>query len=139
MYRDGAAAELGPDPYLALGTVPPLASELRDLSPARRSLPRFDPVACTGCGHCWSRCPDAAIGATALTPAELLEAGIQASGASALRPLAKPLAGRIGRLFRESAEAPREIDQLLDEALARLQAQAPLPEGRRESVVNSQN
>ncbi len=134
LYRDGAAAELGPDPYLALGTVPPLASELHDLSAARRSLPRFDPAVCTGCGDCWSRCPDAAIGAAALTPAELLDAGVQASGASALRPLAKRLAGRIGRLCRESSEAPREIDQLLDEALARLQTQAPLPEERREAI-----
>ncbi|MEN8220141.1 MAG: 4Fe-4S binding protein [Pseudomonadota bacterium] len=29
-------------------------------------LPAFDPNTCTGCGQCWTRCPDSAIGSVVI-------------------------------------------------------------------------
>jgi len=124
LYARGDTAELAPDPYLALGAVPPRSAALRDLSGARAQLPLLDPARCSGCGACWSGCPDGAWGATVLPPAQLLEAGLQAAQASALRPLA----GKLGAALTERCRAPQPpatLGELLTETLAPLQASLP--------------
>ena len=85
MYRDGMSDRLTAGPYLATGTMPPLSSTFSDLSDSRRMLPDFDPTLCTGCGLCWTHCPDSAIGVGALAPAALIDAGISRTGAEAVR------------------------------------------------------
>ncbi len=134
LYRDGEAGRLTADPYMATGTVPPLSATFRDLSPTRSMLPRFDPEACTGCGECWSACPDSAIGAVALTPAALLDAGIQATRGDALRPLASKLAGRISAMGRASQFSGAAAGELLRRAWDHLQEKSPLSEERLASV-----
>ena len=52
LYRDGRTERLTPDPFLATGSMPPLSSTFSDMSVARRTLPVFDPILCTGCGKC---------------------------------------------------------------------------------------
>lgn len=92
LYHHGEADELTPDPYLGTGTIPPLSSSFCDLSGSRDFLPVFNPQACTGCGKCWTSCPDSAIGATAIGANALLDSGIRLAGADALRMLAGKLA-----------------------------------------------
>ena len=92
LFRNGDANELTADPYLALGAVPPLTAGFRDLSPLQHRLPAFDPKRCTGCGSCWSNCPDGAIGALILPPRRILEPVIREIGATAVQPLVGKLA-----------------------------------------------
>lgn len=88
----GVAHELAPDPYFAAGSVPALTSLLRANRPGDE-LPALDPGKCTGCGACWTACPDSAWLPAAIAPAELLEAGVRlAPPAEALRPLLPRLA-----------------------------------------------
>jgi pyruvate-ferredoxin/flavodoxin oxidoreductase len=93
------AADGVPDPLTASGAVPAGASALEP-EPAAALLPAFDAGACTGCGRCWTVCPDAAIGATVLGCASLLDtasrlAGAEGRAADAVRRAHKHLAGRV--------------------------------------------
>jgi len=134
LYRDGAASQLAPDPYMAIGAVPPLLSAFRDMSPLRASLPHLDPDLCTGCGRCWSQCPEGAWGVVAATPSEVLEAAIPAAEAGALRPLAGKPAERIGHSCRADGAKTTPLGGLVNAAYAWLQDQAPLPASRKQSM-----
>jgi pyruvate-ferredoxin/flavodoxin oxidoreductase len=97
--RQGGATERVPEPLTASGAVPAGASAL-EREPSAALLPAFDPEKCTGCGRCWSVCPDAAIGVTVLGVESLLGAASRLAGtegrvADALRRAHKHLAGRV--------------------------------------------
>lgn len=55
------AAEPAPDPYLSLAALPPSTSGLFHVASHQNRLPQIDVTRCTGCGNCWSACPDSAI------------------------------------------------------------------------------
>ncbi len=134
LYQDEATSQLAPTPYMAIGAVPPLFSALRDLSPLRTALPRLDPALCTGCGSCWSQCPEGAWGATAATPIELLNAAIPSAEAGALRPLAGKLSDRIAEICRTSETTPASFGALVSEGYAWLQDKMPMPEERKRTL-----
>lgn len=126
LYRDGRAAHQGIDPYMATGHIPPLSSTFNNHSQQAATRPQFDPLHCSGCGDCWSYCPDSAIGATALTPGQLLEAGMKMGGADALRPHLSKLT-KVLSTVQESGDS--EI--LVREGWKLLMEQAPLSGERR--------
>ena len=130
LYRDGETAELAPDPYLGSGVTPSLSSAFRDLSPLRDTLPELDPLLCSGCGDCWSRCPDGAVGALALSPASVLDTSIGHTGADALRPLAGKLAAQIADRCATAGNETGMFAELLQGAWTWLQERMPLPAER---------
>ncbi len=135
LYRNGESDQLAPDPHMAIGAIPPLSSTFRDLSPLRRMLPSLDPALCEGCGACWSRCPDGAVGALALAPGAALDAIIKRAGADALRPLSSKLAARIvSRCAAPNTDAAT-LGDLLREASTWLREKMPLPAERREGIT----
>ncbi len=135
LYRDGATRELSADPYLATGKVPPLTSTFRDFSGSRLMFPAFDPQKCTGCGACWTWCPDGAIAPVAISPAGLLDAGMaMASGTDALRPVLPQLAGRVTTEIKKADPAPTHAAVALDQAFTWLQEKMPMQEERKQAV-----
>ncbi|MDJ0891532.1 MAG: hypothetical protein QNK18_10125, partial [Gammaproteobacteria bacterium] len=132
LYQDGVSDELAPDPYLAVGAVPPLSAGFRDLSTLRQRLPALDPELCTGCGDCWAGCPDSAINALALSPARLIDAGIRRTGRDELRPVASKLATRVANLCRNPATRMPTAGELLAQAYDTLEDKLPFPEERRQ-------
>ncbi len=131
LYRNGEAEELTPDPYLATGIVPPLSATLRDHSDGREMLPAFDPAVCSGCGQCWTRCPDTAIGAAALSASALIDTGIRLAGGDALRMAATKLASRVHSLSQGADAVPASVAEWLDEAFAWLKKKMPLADERK--------
>lgn len=95
MYNDGESDQLTADPYFATGTVAPLSSTFRNLSGTRSVIPVFDPSACTGCGKCWTACPDSAIGAVVMSPASLIDTGMRVASGESLRQVSNQLATRM--------------------------------------------
>ena len=134
LYRDGEADRLTADPFFATGTMPPLSSTFNDTSLTRGRMPTFDPTLCTGCGKCWTHCPDSAIGVVASTPAALIDAGISRSGADAVRQVASKLASRIVSSNKKADEVAPTFGQLLNDAYAWLNDKMPLPEERKQAI-----
>jgi len=134
LYRDGIAERLTADPYLATGTMPPLSSTFSDTSAAGGMLPVFDPTLCTGCGNCWTHCPDSAIGAVASGPAALIDAGIKLTGAEPVRQVASKLASRIISSNKKAEDVAPTFGQMLDESFSWLKEKMPLPDDRKQAI-----
>jgi len=139
LYRDGDHAALTADPYMATGSMPPLSATFRDLSGSSALLPSFDPTTCSGCGDCWSRCPDSAIGSVAVTPSALLNNAIRLSGAEPLRQIASKLAGRVIALCKKGESEATTAAALFDLAFAWLQEKAPFAEDRKAALEAAYN
>ena len=56
-----AGQEPTADPFVALSAVPAGTGAFRDMTAIRFDVPQFIPEKCTGCGDCWTQCPDVAI------------------------------------------------------------------------------
>ncbi len=134
LYRDGEVDTLTADPYLATGTMPPLSSTFSDASHSRDILPVFDPTLCSGCGQCWTQCPDSAIGAVAISPATLIDAGISSAGADAVRQVSSQLAARIISQNKRADAPPPTAGEMLEEAFAWLGEKMTLPEERKQAI-----
>jgi len=134
LHRDGEMDSLTPDPYLATGTMPPLSSTFGDTSRSRNMLPVFDPTRCTGCGQCWTQCPDSAIGAVSISPASLIDTGISCTGAEAVRPVASQLAARVISQNKGADTSPSTAGEMLEEAFAWLGEKMTLSEERRQAI-----
>jgi len=65
------------DPFTALSAMPASTSAMRDMTQMRFSVPEFIAEKCTGCGKCWTQCPDVAIPGVVNTVTELLSAAIE--------------------------------------------------------------
>ena len=143
--RVGAAGRTGgapvPDPAGTFRVVPPLTATFHGLAGERSDLPAIDVAACTGCGACWSACPEAAIGAVALTPKAWIEGGIAAanragSSAEALRPVAGQLATLAGRALQKGEVAPGRAGDVFRHAFGVLVDKAGI-EGERRSGMEA--
>ncbi len=134
LYRDARTDRLTADPFLATGTMPPLSSTFHDTSGGRSKLPAFDPSLCTGCGKCWTHCPDSAIGVVASKPAVLIDAGINRSGADAVRQVSGKLAARIISSNRKAEKVPVTFGEMLGDAYEWLKDKMPLPDERKQAI-----
>jgi len=134
LYSDGQADRLTADPFLATGTMPPLSATFNDTSDKRSSLPAFDPTLCTGCGKCWTHCPDSAIGVVACTPAALIDAGINRTGADAVRQVSSKLVSRIISSNKKAEDVAPTFGELLDDAFVWLKDKMPLPDERKQAI-----
>lgn len=134
LYARGDTAELIPDPYLAIGTVPTHSAALRDLSYTRINLPALDPTQCTACGACWSVCPDGAWNAAVLGLTAILDAGMKAAEATTMRPLLGKLTIAVTQLLQ--ADQPNgNLNTLLETAFTKLYAQLPFPDDRKAAIA----
>ena len=138
-YERGEESLLAPDPYLATGTLPPRSASFRSLSDSRDTLPAFEPALCTGCGACWSACPDSAlhvsvIGATALIEKGMALAKESGESADALRMMVSKLAARVTETAAKAGTAGGEAGPLLDQAFEKLMAKTSLSEERRKNI-----
>jgi len=138
LYHEGREAELSPDPQLALGAVPALSAGFRDRSRNAGGWPTFDPSLCTGCGLCWTLCPDGAIGVAALGVREILDAGLERArgrgrAPDVLRSVLAPLASAAEARIR--VEAPARLADTLPSALDEVLARTSPPAERRAGIV----
>ncbi|MCA9548805.1 MAG: 4Fe-4S binding protein [Myxococcales bacterium] len=138
LYRGGAEAALSPDPYLGTGAMPVLSGSFRDVSRLRHQFPAIDATKCTGCTACWTSCPDGAVGAAVLSPAALLESGMEAAAArgqraDALRPMVSKLVKAATKRLHEP-DVPGRVSEVFEAAFADMTAKSPLPEDRKEGI-----
>ncbi|HLE44709.1 MAG TPA: 2-oxoacid:acceptor oxidoreductase family protein, partial [Methylomirabilota bacterium] len=93
------------DPFAAVAVLPAATSTLRDLTDVRLEVPEFVPARCTGCGQCWTHCPESAIPGLVTPIDQVLETALRAAAgtrpADRLRQLVRPLANESRRLLKE--------------------------------------
>jgi pyruvate-ferredoxin/flavodoxin oxidoreductase len=138
LYQRGEAGDLVPDPYLATGIVPPLTSAFRDLSTRRDVFPAFDPAACTGCGACWSVCPDSAMTPVVLRATALIDAGMKlvkdrGRSADALRPALSQIAKQVDAALA-GGKAGASAHHVLPGAFARFLEKSPFPDAKKAAM-----
>ncbi|HSR50802.1 MAG TPA: 4Fe-4S binding protein [Acidobacteriota bacterium] len=124
--REGAY-EGFPDPLFTLGSVP---SSSAALAPPVEAdiLPLLDADRCSGCGHCWTICPDSAISATVIGLRPWLDHAIQPL---AKHPQGSSLRRVMGKWVAQIASRLGE-GQVLDADLVvkAYQDVAPVPAGQ---------
>jgi pyruvate-ferredoxin/flavodoxin oxidoreductase len=100
MGQDGIA-----DPFAAISTIPAATGAVRDMSGVRMEVPAFIAEKCTGCGQCWTQCPDSAIPGLVNSVEDVLTAAIDASVNGLRMERIKPIVKHWAR------EARKVIDQ----------------------------
>ena len=133
LYRDSQADQIAADPYIASGTMAPLSATFRDFADKRTRIPQVNPEKCTGCGKCWSVCPDSAIAPLTISPSELIDHGIRQAGADSLRQLANQLSSRILSQARKQEIAP-DTEGMLRETYAWLSGKMDQTPDRQQAV-----
>lgn len=61
MYVSGQGTNVPADPFMSMSLMPAVSSHFRDMTSIRFEHPQFVPENCTGCGNCYTVCPDTAI------------------------------------------------------------------------------
>jgi pyruvate-ferredoxin/flavodoxin oxidoreductase len=104
------------DPFAALSAIPAATGTFRDMTNIRFEVPKFVAENCTGCGHCWTQCPDAAIPGLVLEIDQLLLSAARAAGNGKplvqFPTLVEPLAAEIRKQLK-SLPKP-SLDSVLD-------------------------
>jgi len=60
-YAQGSGESVPADPFMTMSLMPAVSSHFRDMTSIRFEHPEFIPENCTGCGDCYTVCPDTAI------------------------------------------------------------------------------
>jgi len=121
-HSEGEAAAVA-EPYLALAAVPASTAAFARAMPARATLPVIEPDRCTGCGRCWTACPDAAIATVVSGTEAWLDACAERAVAEA--PLDRGACQKLGRAHRPwaalvDAELARQAAPVADPAALRV-------------------
>ena len=61
LYASGQGESVPADPFTGMSLMPAVTSHFRDMTGIRFEHPEFIPENCTGCGDCYTVCPDTAI------------------------------------------------------------------------------
>jgi len=105
MGQDGIA-----DPFAAIGAIPAATGAVRDMSGVRLEVPDFIAEKCTGCGQCWTQCPDSAIPGLVNSVEDVLTAAIDASvnglRMERIRPITKHWAREARKLIDQNPASP---------------------------------
>ncbi|MCB9462263.1 MAG: 4Fe-4S binding protein [Candidatus Eisenbacteria bacterium] len=122
-WEEDGLASLVPEPGRIAGARPVLTTAFLRSQPTVSSpdapLPTFDMSTCTGCSACWSVCPESAIQAQALSPAQLLEQAMDKAGGSAgaLRRGARQIAQSVASKIQESESAAIALQEIVRAAV----------------------
>lgn len=134
VHADDADA-LAPDPYLAHGSVPPASAVLFGDTITRGTLVSVDTSLCTGCGACWTACPDGALAPVAMRARALLEAGLdRASRSGRSADALRMLLGKLAQRFDPRGHA--DVGSALRAAWNEVAAKAA-PDAERRAALDS--
>ncbi|MGI9205181.1 MAG: 2-oxoacid:acceptor oxidoreductase family protein, partial [Woeseiaceae bacterium] len=73
MYATGQGDSVPADPFMSMSLMPAVSSHFRDMTSIRFEHPEFIPENCTGCGDCYTVCPDTAIPGLVNEPGQVLD------------------------------------------------------------------
>ena len=96
------------DPFAAFSAIPAATGIFRDMTNIRFEVPKLIADRCTGCGQCWTQCPDAAIPGLVVDLEDAVRSAVATSAdgnghqpSERLRGLVAPLAAETRKLLRD--------------------------------------
>ena len=120
-YRRGMGNDNLADPFTALGTMPAASAMFRDMTGIRFNHPRWIAENCTGCGNCYTVCPDTAIPGLVSEVSAVFEAVVNRLKRKhddiKLLPKAVRLAERHLHVLMKDAEETDSVRGMMDEAI----------------------
>ena len=105
MYATGQGDSVPADPFMSMSLMPAVSSHFRDMTSIRFEHPEFIPENCTGCGDCYTVCPDTAIPGLVNEPGQVLDTVV-----SRLK--------KAGKATEHLPRAVRQMDMKLKKLLA---------------------
>lgn len=125
-YRAGNPASLPASPSMAVSAIPASTGVFKDMTEIRFEVPQWKADRCTGCGHCWTACPDTAIPGLVHEVGEIfftVVSRLQKKGHSCehLQRVLRPLEKRLYQLCKEGGEEKTvltHLDRALEEQIA---------------------
>lgn len=143
---EGPRATPVPDPYLGAGTMPSGTATFHDMTAERATVPLVKAADCTGCGACWTICPDSSIAPTTVGVRALLDVAFERVGAKAAGP-PDPARARLKRVLPRLAKRTESVlakagatelrPQHVREALAWLAEKQELPPDERDELATT--
>ena len=135
LYAQGAGGSVPADPFMSMSLMPAVSSHFRDMTSIRFEHPEFIPENCTGCGDCYTVCPDTAIPGLVNEVGQVLDTVVKRLRKSGRPTEHLPRAVRkmeikLRKLFTEADEAD-SVHAMIEEAIDATIADADLTEADR--------
>jgi pyruvate-ferredoxin/flavodoxin oxidoreductase len=132
LYAQGAGASVPADPFMSMSLMPAVSSHFRDMTSIRFEHPEFIAENCTGCGDCYTVCPDTAIPGLVNEPGQVLDTVVRrlkkrGSKTEQLPRAVRQMEIKLRKLFAE-AEETESVQTMIEEAIEATITDAELPE-----------
>jgi pyruvate-ferredoxin/flavodoxin oxidoreductase len=121
MYAMGQGDNVPADPFMSMSLMPAVSSHFRDMTGIRFEHPEFIPENCTGCGDCYTVCPDTAIPGLVNEIGQVLDTVVQrlkkhGKSTEHLPRATRQMEGKLRKLLVEAGESAA-VRALLDQAI----------------------
>ncbi len=129
-YNSGQGEENLADPYLALSVMPASSGVFRDMTKIRFDYPQYIAQNCTGCGNCFSVCPDSAIPGLVNDLSDVFNSAITSIEKNGqptqyLRRVLRDVEKDVRQLIDQVGESA-QVNKLIDKAVLTALAQSEL-------------
>ncbi len=137
-YARGMGNDNITDPFIGLGVMPACSALFRDMTAIRFEHPQWIPENCTGCGDCYTVCPDTAIPGLVNEVAQVLDSVVARvrKGGHAVEHLPRAVR-QLERHLRASLNEAAETDDvatMLEDAVGTTIKQSELEGEQREAL-----
>jgi len=138
-YLSGKGNENLVDPFIAYSCIPAATGVFRDMTQIRFDHPDWIPQNCTGCGNCYTVCPDMAIPGLVHPVSQIFDSAIKrVEGALGsvkhLRKATRSVENRLRSKIDEAGESA-DVRELLKEAIQDTVAVAEVPATDKEDYL----
>ena len=139
MYAEGAGESVPADPFMSMSLMPAVSSHFRDMTSIRFEHPEFIPENCTGCGDCYTVCPDTAIPGLVNEVGQVLDTVVQRLKKRGCKTEHLPRAVRqmeiaLRKLFA-AAEESDPVQAMIEEAIDTTIAAADLSDDGKQQLT----
>ena len=138
MYAEGAGDSVPADPFMSMSLMPAVSSHFRDMTSIRFEHPEFIAENCTGCGDCYTVCPDTAIPGLVNETGQVLDTVVKRLKKRGKKTEHLPRAVRkleigLRKLFA-AAEETDSVATLIEQGIKATVAEADLPDEDRQQL-----
>ncbi|MDH3747890.1 MAG: 2-oxoacid:acceptor oxidoreductase family protein [Gammaproteobacteria bacterium] len=139
MYAEGAGESVPADPFMSMSLMPAVSSHFRDMTSIRFEHPEFIPENCTGCGDCYTVCPDTAIPGLVNEVGQVLDTVVnrlkkRGKKTEQLPRAVRQLENKLRKQFA-GAEETDSVQAMIDEAIEVTIADADLSDDGRKQLT----